>query len=86
MTKMLLVHGIHLREIIHIRQEHIHLDHRADARTGRGQDRGNVLDALARFVRYAPRHEGAGGVGGDLARDVDLVRRFDGLGLWGNRC
>lgn len=47
------------------------------------QDSKDVLDALLRLVGDAAFDQVAGGVGGDLAGDEDLVVGFDGLGLWG---
>ncbi len=85
MPEMPLILGIHLGEMRHVRQEHIHLDHFPDARPGRGQDGGDVVDALARLLRDAAAYQRARRIGGDLAWDVDLVRGFDGLGLCGGR-
>jgi hypothetical protein len=42
----------------------------------------DILAALLRFIRDAAFNQRASIVGGDLARDVDLWARDDGLGLW----
>jgi hypothetical protein len=67
MPEMPLILGIHLGEMRHVRQEHIHLDHFPDARPGRGQDGGDVVDALARLLRDAAAYQRARRIGGDLA-------------------
>lgn len=67
----------------HIGQKDIDLDDFGHARPGLGQDGGDVLDALARLLPNAAGDGRAVLVEGDLARYVDLVRGFDGLGLCG---
>lgn len=83
--KMSLILLIHLREMGHVRQKHIDLDDFRHARPGFGQDGGDVLYALARLLADAAGDGRAVLVEGDLARYVDLVRGFDGLGLCGVR-
>ena len=80
---MLLILGIHLREIPHVRQEDRHLDHFGQRGAGRLQDRGQVGDAEGRLGPDAAAAGGQGpvGQGGQLAGYVDGVRGADGLGL-----
>lgn len=80
--KELLVGSIHLGEVSHIRQENVDLDDLGDVRARGAQDRGDVVAAgLGEFADVAG-HQGAGGVGGDLAGDEDLAVGADGLGLY----
>lgn len=78
---MLLVLGIHLPEIRHVRQKHRHLDHFAQRRPGRLQDGGQVRDAEGGLGTDAAGGQGPVGQGGQLAGYVDGVRGADGLGL-----
>ena len=79
--KPLLVLFVHLGEIGHIDQKHIDLDDPVEAGPGGREHGGEVGDAAAGFVGDGAGDEGAGGVGGDLARAVDCCWGADGLGL-----
>ena len=50
MSEILLVRGIHLRKVGHVRDEDIDLDHLSNAATGLLEDGSEILDALLRFV------------------------------------
>lgn len=81
MRKVLFKHAVHLCEMRHVVEEHIDLDHAVDLDAGLGQDADNVLAALFGLVGDAAFDQVAFGVGGDLARDVDLGAGDDGLRL-----
>lgn len=84
MGKVLLEDAVHLGEVRHVVQEHVHLDDLVDGRAGFLQDGQDVLAALRGLVRDAAGDQGAGFVGGDLARDVDVGAGDYGLRLgWG---
>jgi hypothetical protein len=80
----LLVHGVHLGEVVHGGQEHVDLDDLVE-RGPRGREhRAEVLDAQLRHLRDARRRlreDLAAGRAGDLARAVDRVGGAYGLGL-----
>ena len=69
--KPLLVLAVQLREIPHVRQEHVDLDHLLERGVGGGEDGLDVGAAGCRFLGDGTRDEVAGGSGRDLARDVD---------------
>lgn len=81
--KVLLEHAVHLGEVRHVVQEHVHLDDFLNGRVGFLQDGQDVLAALGGFVGDAAGDQGAGFVGGDLARDEDVGAGDYGLGLCG---
>lgn len=80
----LLVHGIHLSEVVHGGQEHVDLDDLVE-RGPRGREhRAEVLDAQLRHLGDARRglcEDLAAGRARDLARAIDRVCGTDGLGL-----
>lgn len=78
----ILVLAVQLREICHVRQEHIHLDHLLERGVGGGENRFDVGAAGGGFLGDGAGDEVAGWGGGDLARNVDYRGRFDGLRLW----
>ena len=80
----LLVLGVHLREIGHVDEEDIHLDHLPDGGPARFEDRFEVRDAGARLLRHAAGDQIPVAVGGELAGAVQLGRGADGLGLRGS--
>jgi hypothetical protein len=81
MSKMLQIDLIHLGKILHIYQEHIDLDHFFDTRACFLEDGIDVGNAGGCFLRNAPFNQGSRCVRWDLARDIDLMDCFDGLGL-----
>lgn len=81
MAEPLLILGIHLREIPHIHQKHVHFHHLSNRRSPFFQDRFKIFDARVRLVGYAAGYQGAAGVGGDLSAAIDLRGGADGLGL-----
>lgn len=84
MRKVLLEDAVHLGEVRHVVQENIHLDDLLHGRVGFLQNGQDVLAALRSLVGDAAVDQGAGFVGGDLARDVDVGAGDYGLGLgWG---
>ena len=82
--KVLLEHAVHLGEVRHVVQKHVYFDDLLDRGVGLLQDGEDVLAALRGLVGDAAADQGAGFVGGDLARDVDVGAGDYGLGLgWG---
>ena len=78
---MQFVFPIHFREILHIRQEHRHLDHFTQVAAGFFEDLVDVFDAERGFVGDCSGGQGAVCKGGELAGDVDCVRGTDCLGV-----
>ena len=58
-----LVHFVHSREMLHIRQENIHLEDSVDRGAGSGEDRGEVKDALVLWLGGSGGCDGFWGVG-----------------------
>lgn len=86
MGEQLLVHAVHLCEVVHARQEHVDLDDLFDRRPRGLEHGGKVLDALLRHLRDAVRRlreDLARGCAGDLPGAVDRVGGGDCLGLGG---
>jgi hypothetical protein len=80
--KELLIGSVHLRKVGHISQEDIDLDDLGHLRTGGGQNGLDVVAAGLGLLADGAGDKGAGGVGGDLARDEDCAVGADCLGLW----
>jgi hypothetical protein len=83
--KPFLISTIHLREIVHARQEHIDFDDFADIASGCFQNGRQVLDAEVGHLANAGGREGenlAGRGARDLAGAVNCLRGSYCLGLW----
>jgi hypothetical protein len=68
-------------EVVHVGEEDGGLDNLADVGASGLKDGGDVLAALGSLVGNAALDEGAVGLEGDLAGEVDDVGGLDGLGL-----
>lgn len=85
MHKELLIGSVHLGKVGHISQEDIDLDDLGHLGPGGAQDGLDVVAAGLGLLADGAGHQGAGGVGGDLARDEDCAVGADCLGLYGGR-
>lgn len=84
MREELLVHAVHLREVVHARQEHVDLDDLLDRGPRSGEHGAEVADAQLRHLRDGGlrlRQDLALWCAGDLAGAIDRGGRGDGLGL-----
>ena len=81
MRKVLGVRLVHLGEVGHVGQEDVDLDHACDIRARLLENSLDALAARLRLLGNATGDKGAGLVGGDAARDVDVGARDDGVGL-----
>ena len=82
MRKELLINAIHLRKVIHARQEDVDLDDLADIGACFFEDSGQVLDAEFGHLgdcRGGLREDLARGCAGDLPAAVDCGGSGDGL-------
>ena len=81
LSKMLYVFFIHLRKILHIRQEHRHLHYFGEIGSRGFENSGEVLYAEACFMADRAGGEGTVGESGELPGDVNGVGGGDRLGL-----